>query len=367
MHDEDDDDDTAEPPRDVTSLLDALATKLDTVAGATAAVATAQTDLLARLVESEGHRSEDARQVAQRLEALERQVLAMAHPADDAGGDGLPAQQHDDLTLALDVLARLAETVERSDARIEDRLAALRDAATIPVTDLQGLLLARADRSDALLHDVVRAVDGLLEDVDPARGAAATADDSPQVRAATHRLGEQVDELGEAVRALSWQLPEITNELTALREQLSGATDTLRDQVTDHTDRALVGVLRLLDERLEAMRRSITELLDAQPPAGSGPMGFEAGAVMGAAQATWNRLEQRLDTEFDDLSRQLQSMGVLIEQALQTAEAAANRPVVTGEQLRRAASVVKDSVLDASRSRRWGRGGGGGPRGLGSG
>ena len=93
-------------------------------------------------------------------------------------------------------------------------------------------------------------------------------------------------------------------------------------------------------------------------------MGFEAGAVMGAAQAAWNRLEQRIDTEFDDLGRQLHSMGAVIEQALATAEAAANRPVVTGDQLRRAASSVKDTVLGASRSRRERRGG---PKGLGPG
>jgi type II secretory pathway component PulM len=95
--------------------------------------------------------------------------------------------------------------------------------------------------------------------------------------------------------------------------------------------------------------------------------GFEAGAVMGAAQAAWNRLEQRLDHEFDDLGRQLQSMASLIEQAVTTAEAAeaaASRPVVTGEQLRRAATSVKDSALGAGRARRERRGG---PRSLGPG
>jgi hypothetical protein len=123
----------------------------------------------------------------------------------------------------------------------------------------------------------------------------------------------------------------------------------------------MAAALRLIDERLTAVREALpTE--SATTPSNVG--GFEAGAVMGAAQAAWNRLEQRLDTEFDDLGRQLQAMAALIEQAVATTEAVANRPVVTGDQLRRAASAVKDTVVGAGRSRRERRGG---PRGLGSG
>ncbi len=85
---------------------------------------------------------------------------------------------------------------------------------------------------------------------------------------------------------------------------------------------------------------------------------------MGATQAAWNRLEQRLDSEFDDLGRQLQSMAALMDQAVASSEVAANRPVVTGDQLRKAASAVRDTVVSASRSRRDRRGG---PKGLGSG
>ena len=74
----------------------------------------------------------------------------------------------------------------------------------------------------------------------------------------------RVDELGEAVRALSWQLPEITQELAALRDQVegadvTGAVTTASEELTErlrlHTDMALAGVLRLLDERLSALRR----------------------------------------------------------------------------------------------------------------
>jgi hypothetical protein len=85
---------------------------------------------------------------------------------------------------------------------------------------------------------------------------------------------------------------------------------------------------------------------------------------MGATQAAWTRLEQRLDAEFDDLGRQLQAMVALVERTAAISEALANRPVVTTDQLRKAASAVKESVAAAGRSRRDRRGG---QRGLGSG
>lgn len=317
---------------DLVALIQGLAAKLDTVAGATAAVAGSQRDLLAQL----------------------------AAVADTA------AHQRDDLALALDVLARIAEALERSDARTEDRLAALRDAAAIPVADLQTVLSARADRSDTQLRELADRFDeavarlGSAPDTGPAEGAG-------RLAALADAITEQVAELGEVVRGLSWKLPELAEALAALHERVehldvagpvSAATEELAEQLTDHTDRAMVGVLRLIDERLGALRSSVTDLVAAPPPpqqATSG-MGFEAGAVMGAAQAAWNRLEQRLDNEFDDLGRQLQAMGTLIEQALATAEAAANRPVVSGEQLRKTAVSMREALAHANRVRRERRG-----------
>lgn len=394
------DDDAPEhgdPPDDIAQL----GQKLDTIAGAMAAVATTQNDLLARLAQADARRGEDTLAVAQRLDALERQVLGLAQGAgpgttDGGGSESLTAglaeltettsRQRDDLALALEVLARMADTLERSDARTEDRLAAVRDAAAVPVSDLQAVLSARADRTDAQLADLVAAVEQASRGVEAAserivEAATPTSDATDgtgRVAAAAERISERVEELAEAVRSLSWQLPEITEELAGLRGQVeavaadvarpagdstTASADDLVGRLTLHTDTALAGVLRLIDDRLRTLRAAMAEASSTQPTSAS-PMGFEAGAVMGAAQAAWNRLEQRLDTEFDDLGRQLQSMGTIIEQALATAEAAANRPVVTGDQLRRAATSMKDTVLGASKARRDRRGG---PRGLGPG
>lgn len=346
---------------DVAARLDDLDRKLDTIAGAMATVAARQTEL-------------------------------------DAAADA----QRADLGLALEVLAGIADSLERADARTEDRLASIRDAAAVPLADLQALLSARTDRTEHQLTDLVTrveaAVAGLaapaspdapplpsgVEDVvarletaladlprpqdgwdtEPAPPAAAP----PQLDA----LDDRLNELYTALQSLSWQLPEVTRQLGDLRQQVEqltalaqpdeGGEDTgsMEERLRHHTDTALAGTLRVLDERLNGLRAAIRDAAPAPAP----QMGFEAGAVMGAAQAAWNRLEQRLDSEFDDLGRQLQAMGTLIEQALATAEAAANRPVVTGEQLKRTAVSMKDAVLQASRSRRERRGG---PRGLGPG
>ena len=499
----DDDQEPTDPAGDdrraVTDALAELSRKLDTVAGAVAAIAGGHTDLLGHVAEAEARRTQDSLGIAQRLDALERQVLGLARAepgaaadlaerleriehqlsvlpgaapgvettfvaladrlaavaeaeperqaalarltelaestaqrigawrADSASGgeasegldavqaqlgslleaqqaiaaelaalgprvnelldrhpDGLPlpppppapvyvpdevtspptaelalaplqaqvanlevsaASQRDDLALSLEVLARVAEAVERLDARTEDRLAAVRDAATAPLADLEALLSARGERTEARFEELATALRDLAARPEPT----APADDDRPANAAA---AERVDEMATAVQSLTWQLPEMGDELAG--------------RVTEHTDAALAGVLRLIDDRLTALRSALAE---AEPgptatAAASGMGGFEAGAVMGAAQAAWNRLEQRLDSEFDDLGRQLQAMASLIEGVVHSTEDLANRPVVTGDQLRRAASAVKDSVVSASRSRRERRGG---PRGLGSG
>jgi hypothetical protein len=212
------------------ALVD-LSRKLDTVAGAVAAIAGSHTELLGHVAEAESRRGHDAREVAQRLAALERQILASSPPAGPL--DPFP-------------VASVAEDVER-----------------------------------------------------------------------------------------------------------------LRADLTHHTDLALAGALRVIDDRLGALRDALSST--AGP---SNVASYEAGAVMGATQAAWTRLEQRLDAEFDDLGRQLQAMVALIERTAAIAEAMADRPVVTTDQLRKAASAVKESVAAAGRSRRQRRGG---ARGLGPG
>lgn len=291
----------AEPARD--DALADLGRKIDTVAGALAAIAGSHTDLLGHVAEAEARRHHDAREVTQRLGALERQILALGTappslPADPP--DPLPAASlaedverlRTDLALGLDVLANVAAAVERLDLR--------------------------AERQDV-----------------------------PNAEVST----------------------EVTAELASLRDRVeridvagpvADAAAELRGRLTLHTDTALAGALRVIDDRLAALRTALTDAHLAQANVG----GFEAGAVMGATQAAWNRLEQRLDAEFDDLGRQLQAMAAVVEQTAATAEAVANRPVVTTEQLRKAASAVKDSVTSAGRTRRGRRGG---PRGLGSG
>jgi|GEM_PF-4709628 predicted nucleic acid-binding Zn-ribbon protein len=400
---------------DLTGRLDALDRKIDTVAGAMAAVASTQTELL----------------------DLSRQALEQV-------GETAAAQRAD-LALALDALAGVTEALERSATRTDDRLAAIRDAAAVPVADLQALLTARTERTDAQLQalldrvehviagtpsaalgddgreeaagdrevagdgeaggtsvggprsdpsghsgpagdaladhvDVVphlgplvaaveRLEDGLAALLDQAASAPGGAPSAPDLSA----FDAHVEELRNSVRSLSWQLPELAEELAMLRGQVEGldlagpiqeTAEDLAEDLRQHTDVALAGTLRVLDERFQGLRSAIVPL--TAPPGSAPGMGFEAGAVMGAVQAAWSRLEQRLDHEFDQLGHQLVEMDRRIEQALATAEAAANRPVVTGEQLRKTASSVKEAVQAAREQRRLRRGGPP-PKGLGPG
>jgi hypothetical protein len=274
-----DDDRSADTP-----LADAVANlgrRLDTVAGAVASIAESHRELGSHLAETEARRTQDARDVARRLDGLEQALLAVPIASMAPLGsydDKAPSLDLDDLradvALSLEVLVRVAEVVERME------------------------------RDDT----------------------------------------GRVDVAGP----------------------LAAASDELGARLTLHTDAALAGAVRLIDGRLATLRselqESVASVTSVAVPAQ--PAGFEAGAVMGAAQAAWNRLEQRLDTEFDDLSRQLAGMADLVQAAVASAEAVANRPVVTGEQLLKAASSVKTSVIGAGRAR-WERRGR--PRGLGSG
>lgn len=260
--------------------LTSLGEKLDTVAGALAAIAGSHSELLGHVAEAEARRSHDAREMAQRLGALERQILALPTPPVPPPVDPLdpfPAvsasadleQLRSDLTLGLDVLAQVAEGVRRLDVRIE-------------------------------------------------------------------RVDAQMAELGAAVAALQDEGP------TPVRERLV----EMAGRLTLHTDIALAGALRVIDDRLAALRTALTDAVEAGQ---ARPGGIEAGT----AQLSWNRLERHLDAEFDEVGRQLEAIGALVEHTA----ASADRPFVTTDQLRKAASAVKDSVTSAGRSRRDRRGG----------
>ena len=204
---------------------------------------------------------------------------------------------------------------------------------------------------------IVIALTDLGRKLDTVAGAMATI-------AGSHRdllshVAESEARRGQDSVAISRRLETLEGLVLDLGHQLPELSDDVTTRLSDHTDAALAGVLRLLDVRLALLRRAIDE---AEPIAASAA-GFEAGAVMGAAQAAWNRLEQRLDKEFDDLGRQLQSMASLIDAVVSSTQDLANRPVMSGDQLRKAASAVKDTVVSANRNRRDRRGG---PKSLGS-
>lgn len=176
------------------------------------------------------------------------------------------------------------------------------------------------------------------------------------------RVAEVVERLDRRSEEGPGSAPGSSDAL-ALLGTTAAATEALVTRVSQHTDAALAGAVRMIDGRLAVLRDDLQRHPGSAGESASPGQGFEAGAVMGAAQAAWNRLEQRLDSEFDDLGRQLAALAELAETAAASADAAASRPVVSGDQLRKAATSMKESVVGASRSR-WARRG---HRGIGPG
>jgi hypothetical protein len=323
---------TADPLVDV---LHEIRIRLDNVAGGLAQIASGHDELRAQVADAEAKREQDVEEMAGRLDALERQVL---EHGSNGNGD----------------LAALAASVDRladeGPATIRQQLAGLRTAVD--------QIASAAPKGDDLPP---------VSSVQTARALAA-AQGTPEA------LAQRVADLTDAVNALAWKLPELGDDLRALKDQVVGLAETgqlvtlsgdAHQRLMDHSDRALAAVVRLLDERFASLREETTEsvaLVPGTPLAG-------VGAVMGATQAAWARLEQRLDTELDDLTRQLETIAALIQDLSASSPAIAASPeiksqAITAEQIRQAASSLKESVMNATRAR-WERRGG--PKGLGPG
>lgn len=200
-------------------------------------------------------------------------------------------------------------------------------------------------------------IDDLAQRIDTIAGAvAAVAASQSELLQQNRQLLQSTREANEAQRQdLAATLAALA-EVTGLVEQLDlegSLRDTARE-LRDHTDLALAGTIRVLDERFQSLRSSLVPT--TSPAASASGMGFEAGAVMGAVQAAWSRLEQRLEHDFDELSHQIADLARRIDSVEETLEAVANRPVVSAEQLRKTASSVKGAVVAVRDQRRLRRG-----------
>ena len=162
----------------MTALAD-LGRKLDTVAGALAAIVGSHSDLLGHVAEAEARRSHDAREVAQRLGALERQVLSdrqapppPVDPLDPFPARSVPADLENlrsDLALGLDVLAQVAESVQNLERRAEDESTAPPE----PTADAHPEVTERIEElgKGLMLHTDLALAGALRRDRPPARRA----------------------------------------------------------------------------------------------------------------------------------------------------------------------------------------------------
>jgi hypothetical protein len=282
-----------------------------------------------------------------RLDELAEQVgsLATTGPGTDDADQTSPEPATAELATRLDRLAAAVDEVGGAVGALSWQLpesGRVDETAAAPSADADELAeVVAAQTRDAVVPSIEAAVrDAVAAAVESAVGQAATQGASPATPPPPPP-------------------PEpVALDLAPVHQRLDEVSGEIERAVADRTEAAMAGLLRLLDDRLAALRDEIQRGATSAQSGG----GFEAGAVLGASQAAWNRLESRLDSEFDDLGRQLHSLGVLVERALEAVEQ--RQPLVTGEGIRKAAASVRDTVVGASKSRRDRRGG---PRGLGSG
>ncbi len=125
---------------------------------------------------------------------------------------------------------------------------------------------------------------------------------------------------------------------------------------------SLIDLATALEQQHHDLRLALDVLVQLaakvdQSTAALAPLnGMEVGALMGATQAAWLRLEQRLESEFTDIQRQLRTLSgteaaATATPAITSPVSTASSPGASGDQLRRAATSLRATVRSLRRTR----------------
>ena len=277
-------------------------------------------------------------------------------------------------------LDRLQEELARLDqqnelARLADGLAALREhveATTAPADQLQAAVTAAvagvADRLDELARQVQRQTD---QDLSGREDLAATLDRmAGRVDADANRVLDVVtagdEQLRIDVSSVEAGLAAVRRELEKVGE-LVDAVDGLRAATTepaptgggDITVNAIAELVREVvatREELGNVGRNVGGMrADLKHAEEEMTAGGAAAALIASAAAAMGRLEGRLEHEFDVVSEQLESLGDLVHNAIESVEALemrfAGELAPETERLRDTAASTRESMR-TSRQRR---------------
>jgi hypothetical protein len=265
------------------------------------------------------------------------------------------------------------DDVTRSVAGVGDSLA---DAVTARLDELKA-----TDAVQQQLHEVLDALreqqarqDGQAD----AFGVQLTALQSALVERDDDRwrgeLDRALDQMGQEVLAavadVRAQVDRGAGDASGLRLSLDAALERVVAKLQGDVNRVLTSVSssdELLDDRLRRVDSQLGEVRDTvegmargggsnlpvlatQQTESTQITGFEAGAVLGASQAAWTRLEQRLDHDFDDLTAEVQQLRHSLELAVRALEQLAARQADSAP-LKATATAVRKAAKKPPRKR----------------
>jgi hypothetical protein len=226
---------------------------------------------------------------------------------------------------------RMREFLQQLDASVGSRDADVRTALTALLDALAST--PEAGDTSAVAAQLETGLADLRRDLQSARQDTSNAD----VLAAVRSLGER--DLEQTVEPLNHSLRDVRADLQSTRSELQAIT-------------------RTVDELRSEMRRP-------------DEMGGGAGAALVASAATaMARLEARMDGEFDSLGPQMEALGTLLGQVIDSVHRVEEQVIGThpmAERVRHSAASVLDALRANVRQRQAHRQGGGPPPEIGSG
>ncbi|MEY2570313.1 MAG: hypothetical protein QOE63_663, partial [Acidimicrobiaceae bacterium] len=248
----------------------------------------------------------------------------------------------------------------RAQADTTARLLAVHEVLETSHTD--------SERTRALLDRLGRALDGDDDDAAASSPLGDLDERLNEILAAVAMAIERADRANQNesqhASALSGRLDRLGEEVAALSSRAAQPVAQPADPY-DHGD-ANTALQQRLD-RLHADVRTLGQAVGAIPTEPSArpseDLGGASAALVASAAAAMARLEGRIESEFDSVSRQSEALGTLVNQAIEAIERVERelhdvQPVT--EKMRNAANRTLDALRSGNRRRP-----GGGPPQLG--
>lgn len=373
---------------DVNEQLGRLADQLATVASAVQAAAEqSKQETLRALDERFADVAATHGELATRVDEVRDAVHAVAASQPDVHGAVAPLAEQLDAAMS-----ELGATVTGGHSRLDEIAAALADVRAQPGADVPVSIEPLTAQLDEL-HSLMGATGEQLHAM--ASSIAELRVSRPDITTSLHGLAELLEGVRAASESHRQRLEDIADSRDRVRAQLAGITGlaeelrgelqrsrqdavTVQDAMSASTDRVLarvdVGANRVLDtvasreqqvgdgmRRLDAALADLRHDVDAlgrevRSHRGTDEVSSGAGAALVAsAAAAMARLEGRLDQEFDSIGAQIDALGALVHEAIDSLHGtaptlSAGTEAVT-DRVRAAASSMFEALRATSRQR----------------